>query len=307
MLQAEAFAGIVGHAAARRVLGHAILRPHHAYLIQGVEGLGAHVLAEKFVRALLGMEAGQLLASHPDLIEIGREVGEDGVATGLTVGVEAVRRARVRLSQRPVVASRLVAYVPEADRLGIEGANVLLKSMEEPVCPCTFVLVAHDEGRIPATVKSRLVALTLGPVSAVEMDAWLRAEGVAEAERREAVRLSGGRPGFAKRWLADPEERKQLAEVARTVDAVLRASSPGQAMAALDAEFRKADAADDTTRAWERLCDLLAYAVRDQLADSPTVAMRLARAVVAARRHVGGPVSPRVWFEVTLLKGSAVL
>jgi DNA polymerase-3 subunit delta' len=197
--------------------------------------------------------------------------------------------------------------VPEADRLGVEAANMLLKCMEEPATPTVFVLVGHDGERIPATVKSRLVQLRLGPVAADVLDAWLAGQGVAEAERREAVRLAGGRPGFALRWARDPEERKRLAEAARVVDVALRATSAGAAMAAFDALFRQADAADDTAAAWRGVCDALAYALRDRFAELPARAAKLAQAVVAAERHVGGAVSPRVWFEATLLGEGARL
>lgn len=300
-MSSDVFHGIVGHEAAKRVLTQALVRPHHAYLIQGADGLGAHALADRFVRALLGMEEDRVLAAHPDMVLVGRDVGEDGALTGLTVGVDAVRAARVRFAERPVVASRLVAYVPEADRLGNEAANMLLKCMEEPAVPTVFVLVAHDGERIPATVKSRLVHLRLGPVAAEVLDAWLVAQGVGEAERREAVRLAGGRPGFALRWVRDAEERKRFAEAARVVDAALRAPSAGAAVAACDALFRAADAAEDASAAWRTLCDALSYALRDRFAEAPRRAAHLAEAVVAAERHVGGAVSPRVWFEVTLL------
>lgn len=300
-MTSDVFTGIVGHEAAKRVLTQALVRPHHAYLIQGASGLGAHTLAERFVRALLGAAAERSFLAHPDLVLIGREVGEDGALMGLTVGVDAVRAARVRLSERAVIASRLVAYVPEADRLGVEAANMLLKSMEEPSAAAVFVLVAHDGERIPATVKSRLVGLRLGPVAAQEIDTWLSAQGVAEPERREAVRLAGGRPGFALRWARDPEERKRLAEAARVIDAALRATSAGQAMAAFDALFRAADAAEDAVAAWRGLCDALSYALRDRFAETPARAAKIAHAVIAAERHLGGAVSPRVWFEVALL------
>jgi len=305
-MDSDVFHDIVGHGAAKRVLEQALGRPHHAYLIQGADGLGAHALAERFVWALLAMDADRSFLAHPDLVLIGREVGEDGALTGLTVGVDAVRHARVRLSERAVVAPRLVAYVPEADRLGIEAANMLLKCMEEPSAAAVFVLVAHDGERIPATVKSRLVSLSLGPVSGEVMDAWLGAQGIGEAERREAVRLAGGRPGVALRWVRDPEERKRLAEAARVVDAALRATSAGQMMAAFDAVFRQVEASDDTTQAWRGLCDALSHALRDRFVEAPARAAHVAQAVIAAERHLGGAVSPRVWFETTLL-GEAVL
>lgn len=321
----DPFSGIVGHEAATQVLWHALARPHHAYLLVGGDGLGAGTIAERFARALIGasLAADAAFSSHPDVVMLARLAGDDptspshlrdnasGGVAGLRgagagpkaqISVEAVREFRERVSRKPIMASRIVAMVPEADLLNEAGGNALLKCLEEPPAGTVFVMAARNESRLPETVKSRSVVLRLSPVPAAEIERWLAERGTGESERREAVRFAVGHPGRALRWLADADMRVREAEAARTVDAILSSTTPGHAVAVLDADARRADAAEDTLAAWQDLLDRLMRAVRDRFADAPLPATRLGSALALARRRAGGPVSPRVWMELALIR-----
>ncbi|MEN9558357.1 MAG: hypothetical protein RL141_726 [Candidatus Parcubacteria bacterium] len=298
------FDGVVGHVAAKRVLEQALVRPQHAYLIVGERGLGAHALAERFVRALAGMPHDKSLLSHPDVAVLSRESGEEGEGAKSMIPVKAVRALRERLQQRPVVAPRMVAYLPEADRLNEEGVNALLKQMEEAPAGAVFVLVARDASRLPDTVRSRTATLALTPVPDTAIAAWLATQPFPEPERQEAVRQAAGRPGYALRWLQDVEVRRRAAEATRTVEVLLAATSAGEAIAAIDTDARRADAADDPQEAWEEWLSLLMHALRQRFGEAPSLAATaLGRALIAARTRVGGSVAPRIWLELELTRG----
>jgi DNA polymerase-3 subunit delta' len=298
-MSVDPFADVVGHQAVTGLLRRALERPHHAYLLIGGDGLGAHAIAERFVRTLLNHPQGRSLSAHPDAVVLAREQGEGSKSQ---ISIEAVRAARERMMQRPVMAPRVVAYLPDADRLNDAGANALLKILEEPPAEAVFVLVAEDISRLPATIKSRAATFTLSPVPVAEIDAWLSSRGVASADRAAAIRAASGRPGRALRWLEDADERLAGAEAARTADAVLSARSPGAAVAALDADARHAEAGDDAVVSWQALLDRLMHAVRDRWEDQPMTSLAFGQALTVARRRAGGPVSPRVWLELELLK-----
>lgn len=298
-MSADPFSDIAGHEGAKQILRFAVQRPHHAYLITGGAGLGAHSLAERFVRALAGASVDQVLVAHPDIAVLAREEGEGAKSQ---ISVEAVREVRARVSCRPVMSARVVAYIPEADRLNEAGANALLKCLEEPPADAVFVLVARDEARLPATIRSRVVALNLAPVASKDVDHWLSARGVHD-QRAEAVRIAAGHPGRALRWLQDADERVRIAEAGRTTDALLAARSAGEAVAIFDGVARQAEAADDPVTAWQEQLDGLMSALRDRLSDAPQAGLRLGEALVQARRRAGGPVSPRIWLELALVRG----
>jgi len=124
--------GIVGHATVLRILESRLSQPANGYVFFGVPHLGKRTVAERFVSALLSDPTTdyQLQTTnsriHPDLIVLEPEEGKTQVS------VEQVRKARARLSERPMVASRCVLFVPDANRMNEEGWNALLKVLEEP-------------------------------------------------------------------------------------------------------------------------------------------------------------------------------
>jgi DNA polymerase-3 subunit delta' len=109
-----------------------------------------------------------------------------------------------------------VLLLHPAEALHPAAANALLKTLEEPP-PNTLIVLASDRpARLLATIRSRCRMLALPMPRAEEALAWLRAQGVAEAEA--ALATAGGAPLLAQRF-ADPEEaqfrRKLLAELAK--------------------------------------------------------------------------------------------
>jgi replication-associated recombination protein RarA len=227
---------------------------------------------------------------------------EEGIKTSSVISVESVRELRARLSSRPVLAPRRVAFLPEAERLNDEGANALLKCLEEPPAGAVFVMAARDASRLPATILSRAITLTLGPVSSSVIEAWLEARGVSVSERQEAARQALGRPGYALRWVEDADERVRAADAARQVDAALSAFDAGAAMAAFSEGARMIESSDDPRAAWDAHLDLLMRALRDHFAEKPRESLALGHALAEARRANGGPVSPRIWMEINLLR-----
>jgi hypothetical protein len=300
-MSSDPFRGVIGHTPVKRLLQHAITQPHHAYLLIGGDGVGAHLLAERFVRALLAMDDAKPLAAHPDAVLLYPEEGKT------TISVEQVRELRGRMARRPVVAPRVVAYLPTADRLNDAGANALLKNLEEPAAGAVFVMVAGSAESLPGTIRSRVVSLPLGPVSTKEMDVFLTEKGFAEADRRAAIHAANGSPGRALRYLQDADERVRVAEDARTADALLRAASAGSMVAALDAPARAADAADDSRGAWQQLLDGLMHALSDRFTEQPQRAAHIGRALASTRRRLSGPVAPRLVLELALIEHHTTL
>jgi DNA polymerase-3 subunit delta' len=287
MAHPDHFTDIIGHRGVKQVLTRAIVSPHHAYLIVGGEGLGAHAIAERFVRALAGMSRDQPLLAHPDVAVLAREAGDESKGPKTQIAVEAVRALRERISRRPVVSQRSVAYIPEADRLNDAGANALLKSMEEPPAGAVFVLVARDESRLPATIKSRVALFRLTPVASPDIIAWLAEKGIGASERTEAVRLAAGYPGRALRYVEDADLRARIAEAGRIIDRLLSSTSAGEALAALDADARRAEASDDPQLAWQTVLDTLMQALRERMEEPASRVLGLGHALAAALRVSG--------------------
>lgn len=87
------------------------------------------------------------LEDHPDLTILAPEPH--------TIKIDAVRGALQALSYRPLWASTRMIWIQEADKLGIDAANLLLKVLEEPPSFVHFLLTTEHPDQVLATIRSR--------------------------------------------------------------------------------------------------------------------------------------------------------
>jgi DNA polymerase-3 subunit delta' len=128
-------------------------------------------------------------------------------------GTEAIYAATARAliqfaAMTPAVARRKVIVIGDAERLvpqeGAEvAANAALKLLEEPPADTVIILTSSEPGALLPTIRSRLVAIRVAPLSEGEVAAFVRDPAVRAAldERglpgteAERVRLARGAPG----------------------------------------------------------------------------------------------------------------
>ncbi len=174
-------------------------RVHGAYLFEGPAGSGKRATAAWFARLLLRGDAPEPAGAgpvefpaHPDL----HVVEPDGAS----IKVDQVRGLLRSLSLVANEGGRRVGVIVPADRLRVEAANALLKTLEEPPRGATLLLVAETSQGLPRTVRSRTTRLRFaaGPASALAQA--LVAEGAGELEARLAAELGGGGLEAARAW-----------------------------------------------------------------------------------------------------------
>ena len=191
-------------------------RMAHAWLIAGPAGIGKATLAYRIARFVLangeGTRGGPLAipADHPvfhrvasgghtDLMVLSRETGQGGDGPRTVIGVDAVRAASRFLSLTAGEAGWRVVILDSADELNANGANALLKVLEEPPTRAMILVVSHVPGRLPATVRSRCCRLRLDrlaePAMRALMDRML--PGVDADDREGLLALSEGSIGRA--------------------------------------------------------------------------------------------------------------
>ena len=163
-------------------------RTPHAVLVHGPGGWGEDLLASWCALTLLNMdtEADARALAHPDL----RWVDPDGQ----TVRIDQVRDIGEFMYQTAQRGAAKVAVLNRADRMTVNAANALLKTLEEPSSGGFLILVTDAPDLLPATVRSRCQRIPVFASSQADVLAWLAAQGF-EAERASAHATElGGAP-----------------------------------------------------------------------------------------------------------------
>jgi DNA polymerase-3 subunit delta' len=139
------------------------------------------------------------------------------VANGLLYappsGSEGIYVATVRAIVRaavlsPALAKRKVFVIGDAERMvpqegSEQAANAFLKLLEEPPADTTIVLTSSEAGALLPTIRSRVIAVRVAPLSDATVgefvgdplvQAYLKSENP-KASAADLVRLAGGAPG----------------------------------------------------------------------------------------------------------------
>jgi DNA polymerase-3 subunit delta' len=191
----------------------------HALLLEGPRGIGKRDFALALAAARLcetphsdGQACGQCPAchwfaqgSHPDfrLLEPFTADGDDAEEEGATRKKREIPIAQVRALADFVNLSshrtggRVVVLQP-AETLNAAASNALLKTLEEPNPNTYFLLVTHQANFLLPTIKSRCHRISVAQPDAKEAAAWLKQQGVNQAEL--CLALAGGAPLLAREF-----------------------------------------------------------------------------------------------------------
>jgi DNA polymerase-3 subunit delta' len=223
---------LIAHGAAEHDFLTAYLggKLHHAFLITGPAGIGKATFAYRAARFLLaegeraaeggGMfgpaepaslavvaqsRTAQLVAgrAHPDLGVIRRAYDFKSKKIRAEISVDDVRETLALFEKTAAFGGWRAIIVDAADDLNREGANALLKTLEEPPKRAVFFLVAHRPEALLPTIRSRCQTIMLDPLPDEALAMLLSAFGgaggqesaiIARAEGsiRQALRLRQG-------------------------------------------------------------------------------------------------------------------
>ncbi len=206
------FSGIVGQDRALAALEAAIARPVHAYLFVGPAGTGKRRAAQGLAAGLLcpasppdgTCESCQRVLGgiHPDVIHVERE--------GASIGIDTAREVIQAAFTSPVEGARKIVVLHDF-HLVRDAAPALLKTIEEPPATTVFVILAEHLPPDLVTIASRCVQVEFRPLTAEQVAAALREDGVAPELAAHLAEASGGRLDRARLLASDRqfEARRQ--------------------------------------------------------------------------------------------------
>jgi len=217
--------GILGHDDVVERFRRSLARGRLAttFLFVGVPGIGKRIFAERLAAALLchvrpaeAMDpcgacpsCVQVAAgTHPDLLYVARPEGKSFIPVSLLIGTKE-RRMQEGLchdiSLKPFMGGRRIAIVDDADYLNDEGANCLLKTLEEPPPRSVMILIGTSADRQLPTIRSRCQTVRFRPLKTEIVERLLLETGTL-ADPAEAGRLARFSDGSLERAveLSDP-------------------------------------------------------------------------------------------------------
>lgn len=162
------FEKIIGNDKIKEMLSNTIENgtTSHSYLFVGTQGIGKKMLAVQFAKKILCLEQEEDNScksciefesnNHPDYMCIQPE--------GNSIKIEQIRFLQKKIQEKPIIASKKVYIINDADTMTQEAQNCLLKTLEEPPEFATIILIGSQENLFLPTIRSRCMILKFKPI-----------------------------------------------------------------------------------------------------------------------------------------------
>lgn len=220
------FSDIVGQDTAVKILTAQLSNDtlSHAYIFLGESGTGKEYIAREFAKYVLcnnqtddDCDSCKNFAhgAHPDFIFID---GTEGIK------IEQVRDAIERIGLSSNLSKRKVLLIKKAENLGIEAANALLKTFEEPPLDSVIILTAISEKSLPETINSRGQKIKLRTIGQEEAKKILLKE-YSEEQIDRVIALTEGNLAEAKKYIKDPDKMAAKNEIFSDIEIMLNSRS----------------------------------------------------------------------------------
>lgn len=220
------FQNVVGQEGAISILSAQIESENlsHAYIFSGKEGMGKDFLARQFAKYILcenreddecenctRFEKGV----HPDFIYVD---GTNGIK------IETAREVIKRINLSPSLSKYKVLLLSGAENLGLEAANAMLKTFEEPPADSVIIMTATSEKSLPETIVSRGQKIKLKEIPAEDLKKIFSKDALKE-NLGKIISYSEGSIGEVKKMIEDSDYLLKKEKLAEKVEKILLSGS----------------------------------------------------------------------------------
>lgn len=194
------FADILGHERITEVLQRSLQtgKTAHSYLFEGVSGCGRMKTAMALVQAVFCTNRNSdACGTCPSCRKVsGGSHADIHMVAPLPdkrdISIEQLRDMQRTLSLRPYEAPRKTCIIEPAERMSVNAANSLLKTLEEPPGNALIILLTENAGMLLSTIRSRCQLVRFAPLSPEHVMTLLERGGMDAETAAILAPMSGG-------------------------------------------------------------------------------------------------------------------
>lgn len=194
---------------------------HHAWLLTGPKGIGKSLFARQLAAAIISYDDNQsalfgeatplsfeLDNNHPDIRQVWQNAHPDFLYIAPvideknksgTIKVEQIRALTTFFAHKSAKDGWRVAIIDSLDECNVQGANAMLKIVEEPPEKTIIILLAKSKGAVLPTIRSRCFELKFNVLTLEEQVRVLR-RYLTEADEKaleDLAKFANGSIGYA--------------------------------------------------------------------------------------------------------------
>ena len=152
------FENIIGNSPIKNILKQAIKneKVSHSYLFIGISGIGKKIIATEFAKAILCFNQNEICNTCKACVEFNSNNNPDFLyikPEGNSIKIEQIRELQKRIQEKPIISTKKVYIIDDADYMTKEAQNCLLKTLEEPPGFATIILIGSNENAFLTTIK----------------------------------------------------------------------------------------------------------------------------------------------------------
>jgi DNA polymerase-3 subunit delta' len=135
--------------------------------------------------------------TYADFTMVALEENEKTKKINKNINIEQIRKLIHEVTLTRNYDRLKIAVIYPAEGMNKSSANALLKTLEEPAPQVLLILLTHNRGRIPITLRSRCQSWTLNLPSQSQALEWLHRQGVEDESALDYLRFADGDPVLA--------------------------------------------------------------------------------------------------------------
>ena len=149
----------------------------HSYLFLGISGIGKKMIAREFAKMILCNGEEKYCNKCKSCLEFDSNNNPDFteiIPDGNNVKIEQIREMQRKIVEQPIISTKKVYIIDDADTMTREAQNCLLKTLEEPPEFANIILIGSNEASFLSTIKSRCTIIKFNPIPDEQIKKYIK-------------------------------------------------------------------------------------------------------------------------------------